>query len=74
MKNEPASTWQSLPTIVELTEDGVKKKQSARKMAEMLDDVLDFPEGEKGMAPAGASATGGVSVETLVRDFEETFR
>ncbi|WP_064684028.1 type VI secretion system protein TssL, long form [Rhizobium bangladeshense] len=69
MKNEPASTWQSLPTIVELTEDGVKKKQSARKMAEMLDDVLDFPEGEKGTRPAAASATGRVSVETLVRDF-----
>ncbi|AIC31009.1 type VI/VI secretion system outer membrane protein (plasmid) [Rhizobium etli bv. mimosae str. IE4771] len=69
MKNEPASTWQSLPTIVELTEDGVKKTQSARKMAEMLDDVLDFPEAEKATAPAGAAATGGASVETLVRDF-----
>lgn len=66
MKNESASTWQSLPTIVELTEDGVKKKQSARKMAEMLDDVLDFPESDKG---TGAAAKGGASVETLVKDF-----
>ncbi|OHV18803.1 type VI secretion system protein TssL [Rhizobium sp. RMa-01] len=68
MKTDPTS-WQNLPTVVELTEDGAKKKQSARKMAEMLDDVLDFPEGEKGTRPAGASATGGASVETLVRDF-----
>ncbi len=66
MKNEPAS-WQNLPTIVELTEDGMKKKQSARKMAEMLDDVLDFPEGEKGSS--GSSINGGASVETLVKDF-----
>ncbi|MFS2178605.1 type VI secretion system protein TssL, long form [Rhizobium pisi] len=69
MKTEPASTWQNLPTIVELTEDGVKKKQSARKMAEMLDDVLDFPESEAGKGPAGGLAKGTVSVETLVRDF-----
>ncbi|EJB06914.1 type VI secretion system OmpA/MotB family protein [Rhizobium leguminosarum bv. trifolii WSM597] len=68
MKTDPAS-WQNLPTVVELTEDGAKKKQSARKMAEMLDDVLDFPEGEKGTRPVGASATGGASVETLVKDF-----
>ncbi|MGO7373159.1 type VI secretion system protein TssL, long form [Rhizobium ruizarguesonis] len=69
MKNEPASTWQNLPTIVELTEDGTRKKQSARKMAEMLDDVLDFPESEGGKTPAGSPPKGAASVETLVRDF-----
>ncbi|WP_049732072.1 type VI secretion system protein TssL, long form [Rhizobium ecuadorense] len=66
MKTDPAS-WQNLPTVVELTEDGTKKRQSARKMAEMLDDVLDFPESENGTA--AAPAKGAVSVETLVKDF-----
>lgn len=67
MKNEPTSTWQNLPTVVELTEDGVKKKQSARKMAEMLDDVLEFPESKGAKEPSAPK--GGWSVETLVRDF-----
>ncbi|MGO7594451.1 type VI secretion system protein TssL, partial [Rhizobium leguminosarum] len=69
MKNEPASTWQNLPTIVELTEDCSRKKQSARKMAEMLYDVLDFPESEGGKTPAVSLPKGAASVETLVRDF-----
>ena len=69
MKTESASTWQNLPTIVELTEDGSRKKQSARKMAEMLDDVLDFPESESGKAPAGSLRKSAASIETLVRDF-----
>lgn len=70
MKNEPASTWQNLPTIVELTEDGAQKKQSARKMAEMLDDVLEFPDSpsDKNLQQA-SSRKGGWSVEALVRDF-----
>ncbi|MDC9837177.1 type VI secretion system protein TssL, long form [Rhizobium binxianense] len=68
MKTEPAS-WQNLPTVVELTEDGTRKKQSARKMAEMLDDVLDFPESEGGKGPVGSLAKSAASVETLVRDF-----
>ncbi|PDS75633.1 type VI secretion system protein TssL, long form [Rhizobium sp. L43] len=68
MKTEPAS-WQNLPTVVELTEDGTRKKQSARKMAEMLDDVLDFPESEAGKGPVGSLPKSAASIETLVRDF-----
>lgn len=69
MKNEPASSWQNLPTIVELTDDGIKKKQSARKMAEMLDDVLEFPENTSGTETDRTTSTSGWSVEALLRDF-----
>lgn len=69
MKNESASSWQNLPTIVELTEAGAKKKQSAAKMAEMLDDVLDIPEGETAGTSEKPIADGGWSVETLVTNF-----
>lgn len=67
MKNEPASTWQNLPTVVELTEDGIRKKQSAARMAEMLDDVLDLSDSANpGTQPL---PRGGWSVDALVRDF-----
>lgn len=56
--------WQSLPTVVELTEDGAKKQQVARKMAEMLDDA---PHDEA--APAEPLRSGGWSADTLVRNF-----
>ncbi|MGK6316970.1 type VI secretion system protein TssL, long form [Neorhizobium sp. DT-125] len=69
MKNEPASTWQNLPTVVELTEDGAKKKQSARKMAEMLDDVLELPPSGAASEPSRSYSKGGWSVETLLRNF-----
>ncbi|HLP70543.1 MAG TPA: type VI secretion system protein TssL, long form [Rhizobium sp.] len=65
MTNNPSSTWQNLPTVVELTEDGVKKKQSARKMAEMLDDILESPAN----GPSNADPSSGWSVERLLRDF-----
>ncbi|SFU10878.1 type VI secretion system protein TssL, long form [Mesorhizobium sp. YR577] len=58
--------WQDLPTVVELTEDGARKQQTARKMAEMLDDTLDS--GVSG-EPAGTVRGGGWSVDALVRDF-----
>ncbi|TDK39699.1 type VI secretion system protein TssL [Rhizobium deserti] len=68
MNTEPASTWKDQPTLVEVTEEGVRKTQTARKMAEMLDDVLDFP--ENAPAPAAPRANpGGWSVETLVSKF-----
>lgn len=69
MKNEPASTWQEVPTIVELTEDGVRRKQSARRMAEMLDDVLELPENSPEKAGSQMPRKGGWPVEALVRDF-----
>jgi type VI secretion system protein ImpK len=68
MTNEPASKWQNLPTVVELTEDGKKKKESAARMAEMLDDVLGSPDGTGADTPRPLPK-GGWSVETLVRDF-----
>ncbi len=68
MKNDAAPSWQNLPTIVELTEDGAKKKQSARKMAEMLDDVLDLRDGTQPVAGPQLSS-GGWSVEALVQNF-----
>ena len=55
--------WQDLPTVVELTEDGARKQQTARKMAEMLDDTLD-----SGVSGEPVRA-GGWSVDALVRDF-----
>lgn len=68
MKNDVASSWQNLPTIVELTEDGAKKKHSARKMAEMLDDVLDLQESKPPTA-GPHHMPGGWSVDALVRNF-----
>ncbi|WFR98741.1 type VI secretion system protein TssL, long form [Rhizobium tumorigenes] len=64
MSNEPTPGWKDQPTLVEVTDEGVRKNQSAQKMAEMLDDVLDA-----GHTPAGAGTPGGWSVETMVRDF-----
>ncbi|MGA1805072.1 type VI secretion system protein TssL, long form [Rhizobium sp. HT1-10] len=68
MSNEPTPGWKDQPTLVEVTEEGTKKTQSAQKMAEMLDDVLD---GGHSMPASGISAApgGGWSVETMVRDF-----
>lgn len=70
MNNERSANWQDLPTVVEITEAGVHKTQSARKMAELLDDVLEVKEIIPGVAnDRGEANTGGLSVETLVRDF-----
>jgi len=65
MINDPAKSWQTLPTVVELTEDGKRKTQSATKMAEMLDEVLDV----RGETFPAASAKDGWSAEALVRNF-----
>ncbi|UWU25315.1 type VI secretion system protein TssL, long form (plasmid) [Rhizobium sp. CB3060] len=60
--NTPQSTpWQELPTIIELTEDGASKNESARKMAALLDDVAPTEPQEL--------RSGGWSVDALVRDF-----
>lgn len=59
MKTPQSTSWQDLPTIIELTEDGARKNESARKMAELLDEAIVPAEG----------ATGGWSVDALVRDF-----
>lgn len=59
MKTPQSTSWQDLPTIIELTEDGARKNESARKMAELLDEAIVPAEG----------TTGGWSVGALVRDF-----
>ncbi len=67
MNKGPTSSWQDLPTVVELTEQGVRKAETGRRIAEMLDDTPDGARGE----PASITTvnTGGWSVEDLVRDF-----
>ncbi|MBP0578249.1 type IVB secretion system protein IcmH/DotU [Labrys sp. LIt4] len=64
MNKATTAPWQSLPTVVELTEDGARKQQVARKMAEMLDDA---PQDAAG--PAEPLRSGGWSADTLVRNF-----
>ncbi|MBB3610145.1 type VI secretion system protein TssL, long form [Rhizobium sp. BK602] len=59
MKTPQSTSWQDLPTIIELTEDGARKNESARKMAELLDEAIVPAEG----------TTSGWSVGALVRDF-----
>jgi type VI secretion system protein ImpK len=63
--NTPRSTpWHELPTIIELTEDGARKNDTARKMADILDEELDQKTGGR-----EANATGGWSVDALIRGF-----
>ncbi|QEN90066.1 type VI secretion system protein TssL [Labrys sp. KNU-23] len=64
MNKATTAPWQSLPTVVELTEDGARKQQTARKMAEMLDDAP-----QDGAVPAEPLRSGGWSADTLVRNF-----
>jgi type VI secretion system protein ImpK len=65
MSKDPKSSWQDLPTVVELTEDSQRQREVARETAQILDDIFD---GEPEAAPA-TSASPGWSVETMVRDF-----
>lgn len=58
MSKEGSIPWQDLPTVVELTEEGARKQETSRKVAELFEDASD---------PITAS---GWSVETLVRDFQ----
>jgi len=63
--NTPRSTpWHELPTIIELTEDGARKNDASRKMADILDEELD-----QKASGREANATGGWSVDALIRGF-----
>lgn len=63
--NTPRSTpWHELPTIIELTKDGARKNDVARKMADFLDEELD-----RQPANMTGDENGGWSVDALVRDF-----
>ncbi|MFT4184370.1 MAG: type VI secretion system protein TssL, long form [Rhizobium sp.] len=66
MKTPQSTSWQDLPTIIELTEDGARKNESARKMAELLDEAIVPAEGAAGQP---GLHPGGWSVDALVRDF-----
>lgn len=66
--SKDSSSWQDLPTIVELDEDGVNKRQPSSMMPDFLDDIIVSP--APGAAEAsGRPALGGWSAERLVRDF-----
>ncbi|KPF45778.1 type VI secretion system protein TssL, long form [Rhizobium sp. AAP43] len=67
MSRDPSS-WQSLPTIVELTDSGRAKQQAAARIADLLDDVIVAPENNRASGDASVDRTGW-SVERLVRDF-----
>ncbi|MDO1583094.1 type VI secretion system protein TssL, long form [Rhizobium oryzicola] len=66
MSND-ASSWQNLPTIVELNENGVNKRRTASQISDLLDDII-APPGE-GDRNAAQDASSGWSTEKLVRDF-----
>jgi type VI secretion system protein ImpK len=66
MTNERSSSWQDLPTVVEITEEGTRKAKSARKMAELLDDVVEFEDAKGG----SQASSRGWSVASLVQDFD----
>ncbi|SCB34243.1 type VI secretion system protein TssL, long form [Rhizobium hainanense] len=64
MNTTRSTPWHELPTIIELTEDGARKNEAARKMADILDEELDKqPNGKSG------NAAGGWSVDALIRGF-----
>lgn len=62
------SFWQDLPTIVELDEDGVNKRQASSRMLESLNDIVASP-ATGAEAASGRAVPGGWSAERLVQDF-----
>ncbi len=77
MSNEKPSSWQDLPTVVEITEESRQRNQNARNMAAILDDIIEpgeapeRPRGETGALPIDALLSnfrfGGEEVPTLVQ-------
>lgn len=77
MSNEKPSSWQDLPTVVEITEESRQRNQNARNMAAILDDIIEpgeapeRPRGETGALPVDALLSnfrfGGEEVPTLVQ-------
>lgn len=68
MSNDSGSSWQNLPTIVELNEKGVNRRQSSARMADFLDDIIGAPAAGD-TRPVQPSEAGGWSTERLVADF-----
>lgn len=65
MSKERTIAWEDLPTVVELTDDAMKRDDNARQMAELLDEIAPQApsEGAPGVRPDAWS------VESLVADF-----
>lgn len=70
MNKKPSIPWQDLPTIIELTEEGVRKQHDARKLAEMLNNVLDdTTDATEIEADNRNSPDPGWSIEKLIHGF-----
>lgn len=77
MSKEKPSSWQDLPTVVEITEESRRRNQNARNMAAILEDIVEADE-PAGRTKASAAAMpvdqllsgfhfGGDDVPTLVQ-------
>ncbi|WP_114835940.1 type VI secretion system protein TssL, long form [Agrobacterium tumefaciens] len=65
MSKEKPSSWQDLPTVVEITEESRRRNQNARNMAAILEDIVeaDEPAGR----PKGSAAA--MPVDQLLSGF-----
>lgn len=66
MSNEKPSSWQDLPTVVEITDESRARNQNARNMAAILDDIID---GDDVTKKAGQSDTNALPIDTLLANF-----
>lgn len=77
MSKENPSSWQDLPTVVEITEESRRRNQNARNMAAILEDIVET-DASAGQPKASAAAMpidqllsgfhfGGGDVPTLVQ-------
>ncbi|UYZ09496.1 type VI secretion system protein TssL, long form [Agrobacterium salinitolerans] len=77
MSKETPSSWQDLPTVVEITEESRRRNQNARNMAAILEDIVET-DASAGQPKASAAAMpidqllsgfhfGGGDVPTLVQ-------
>lgn len=77
MSTENPSSWQDLPTVVEITEESRRRNQNARNMAAILEDIVETDEqarparGKTATLPVDQLLTGfhfgGDDVPTLVQ-------
>jgi type VI secretion system protein ImpK len=77
MSNEKSSSWQDLPTVVEITEESRRRNQNARNMATILEDIIETdepaarPKGNTAAMPVDQLLSGfrfgGEDVPTLVQ-------
>ncbi len=65
MSNDTPSSWQDLPTVVEITDESRKRNQNARNMAAILDDIIDTDQ-TPGREQRG---DGGLPIDALLSNF-----